>query len=540
MTVGDSLNTKIAELTGGIGPTKVGLTMARRGMLGVDGAHRSAFQLAALRRWRFGLAGELRQAAARSPRAVAIIDDEEKVTYAQLLDRSERIAAVLAARGFGEGDRIGLLARNHAWAVAFMCATSALGADVVLGNTGLAPQQFAVVAQQQEIAFLVHDDEFANVAAELPEGIGAMSESELREAVAATPQPPRMTPPARVGRTIILTSGTTGTPKGAARRTPGGFGPLISIIDRIPLHARDRILIAAPIFHTWGYAAMQLSIAMRSTMVMQRRYQPESAIEAMVRNDVQAVFAIPVMLQRMVDQVPDLAEHARRLAKLRVIATSGSAYPSGFTTRFMDAVGDVLYNLYGSTEASWVAIATPQDLRRDPDTAGTPPLGTVVRIVDGDGNEVPEGEKGRIFCGNELVFDGYTSGADKDRMDGLVATGDLGYVKDGLYFVAGREDDMIVSGGENVYPAEVESLLVQHPAVQEVSVVGVPDPEFGQRLAAFVVVREGESLEADEVRELVRAERARHCIPREVVFLDELPRNATGKVLARELRKHFT
>ena len=189
------------------------------------------------------------------------------------------------------------------------------------------------------------------------------------------------------------------------------------------------------------------------------------AIEAMVRNDVQAVFAIPVMLQRMVDQVPDLAEHARRLTKLRVIATSGSAYPSGFTTRFMDAVGDVLYNLYGSTEASWVAIATPQDLRRDPDTAGTPPLGTVVRIVDGDGNEVPEGEKGRIFCGNELVFDGYTSGADKDRMDGLVATGDLGYVKDGLYFVAGREDDMIVSGGENVYPSEVESLLAEHPAV---------------------------------------------------------------------------
>ena len=119
----------------------------------------------------------------------------------------------------------------------------------------------------------------------------------------------------------------------------GGFGPLISIIDRIPLHARDRILIAAPIFHTWGYAAMQLSIAMRSTMVMQRRYQPESAIEAMVRNDVQAVFAIPVMLQRMVDQVPDLAEHARRLAKLRVIATSGSAGPASTRTERRQGLG---------------------------------------------------------------------------------------------------------------------------------------------------------------------------------------------------------
>lgn len=149
------------------------------------------------------------------------------------------------------------------------------------------------------------------------------------------------------------------------------------------------------------------------------------------------------------------------------------------------------------------------------------------------------GETGRIFAGNELVFDGYTDGRTKERLHGLVSTGDMGSVRDGLYFVAGRDDDMIVSGGENVYPSEVESLLVQHPAVREVAVVGVPDPDFGQRLAAFVAVPPGHSIDADEVRAMVRAERARHCVPRDVVLVDELPRDATGKVLARELRERL-
>jgi acyl-CoA synthetase (AMP-forming)/AMP-acid ligase II len=250
------------------------------------------------------------------------------------------------------------------------------------------------------------------------------------------------------------------------------------------------------------------------------------------------MFAIPVMLQRMME-LPADPDGRRRRPDLRVVATSGSAYPHGFTTRFMDEYGDVLYNLYGSTEASWVCIATPKDMRRHPDTAGTPPLGTVVRILGTDDREVEPGETGRIFAGNDLVFDGYTSGATKDFVDGLVSTGDMGHVEDGLYFVDGRDDDMIVSGGENVYPVEVESLLVEHPAVREVSVVGVPDPEFGQRLAAFIALEDGGELTEDEVKEHVKAHRARHCVPREVHFVDELPRNATGKVLARELRERI-
>lgn len=519
-------------------PLTIAKTMAKRGMLAPGPPAAQVKQLTALKKWGFGLAGELRQAANRSPKAVAVIDESRgATTYAELLANSEKIAVILQDMGFGPGDRLGLLARNHVQAIEVMTATSAVGIDLVLGNTGLAGPQFAVVAEQQGIKGLIHDDEFAEVVSHLPAELPRVTETELAQRVEATARPESLPVPAKGGRTIILTSGTTGTPKGAARKTPGGFGPLISIIDRIPLKAHDRILISAPIFHTWGYAAMQLSMALRATIILQRRFKPEAARAALEELQPDAMFAIPVMLQRMMELPSDPAARSRR--KLRVVATSGSAYPSGFTTKFMDEYGDVLYNLYGSTEASWVCIATPADMRRHPNTAGTPPLGTVVKILDEDGKELPKGETGRIFCGNELVFDGYTNGKTKDFVDGLVSTGDMGHVEGDLYFVDGRDDDMIVSGGENVYPIEVEGLLAEHPAVREVSVIGVPDPDFGQRLAAFVALTEGHELSADGVKEHVRAHRARHCIPREVVFMDELPRNATGKILNRELRKHF-
>lgn len=520
-------------------PLAIVTTMAKRGMLAPMLPHRLAGQLTSLATWGMSLVGEVRQASIASPNAIAVIDEDGETTYAELFRRSLRTAAALRELGVAPGDRIGLLARNHVGGVEVMVGASALGVDLVLGNTGLSGDALTLVAEQQGLTLLVHDEEFADVVAALPDSIRAVPMGELADLVAAQPADVSIDKPEPAGRTIILTSGTTGAPKGAARKTPGGIGPLISMIDRIPLRVGDTVLISAPTFHTWGFAALQLCFGMRATVVLRRRFTPASAVAALEDHQCTGMFAVPVMLQRMIEQLPaDPAGQARR-AKLRLIATSGSAYPSGFTTRFMDEYGDVLYNLYGSTEASWICIATPADLRRHPDTVGTPPLGTVVKILGDDDREVAPGAIGRIFCGNEMVFEGYTGGQTKQFIDGMVSTGDMGHVEDGLYFIDGRDDDMVISGGENVYPVEVESLLVEHPAVREVSVVGVPDPDFGQRLAAFIALEPDAELTAQEVREHVREHRARHCIPREVVFLEELPRNATGKVLARELRARF-
>jgi fatty-acyl-CoA synthase len=223
-------------------------------------------------------------------------------------------------------------------------------------------------------------------------------------------------------------------------------------------------------------------------------------------------------------------------SSLRVIALSGSALPGELATRAMDTFGDVLYNLYGSTEVAWATIATPEDLRAAPGTAGRPPMGTVVKLLDADGREVAEGEGGRIFVANEMMFEGYTGGGSKEIVGGLMSTGDVGHFDaGGRLFVDGRDDEMIVSGGENVFPREVEDLLHDHGDIEEAAVIGVEDSEFGQRLRAFVVLRDGSKLSEAEVQSHVRENLARFKVPREVTFVEQLPRNATGKVLKREL-----
>jgi fatty-acyl-CoA synthase len=223
---------------------------------------------------------------------------------------------------------------------------------------------------------------------------------------------------------------------------------------------------------------------------------------------------------------------------LRIVAASGSALPGELARHWMDTFGDNLHNFYGSTEVAQASIATPQDLREAPGTAGKPPRGTIVRILDHEGKPCPAGVTGRIFVGNEGQFEGYTGGGGKQMIDGLMSVGDLGHFDEhGRLFVEGRDDDMIISGGENVFPIEVENLLAEHPAILDVAVIGVPDEEFGQRLKAFAVLRPGTELDQQSTQDYVKQHLARYKVPRDVVFIDEIPRNATGKVLKRVLRE---
>jgi acyl-CoA synthetase (AMP-forming)/AMP-acid ligase II len=271
--------------------------------------------------------------------------------------------------------------------------------------------------------------------------------------------------------------------------------------------------------------------------VLRRRFDPEDTLSTISEHHATALIVVPVMLQRMLELAPDVRARYD-VDELRVIASSGSALPGPLAQRVMDAFGDRLYNLYGSTEVAWAAIADPADLRAAPGTAGRIPRGTVVRILDDAGRESPNGQPGRIFVGSELLFDGYTGGDDKARIGSLMSTGDVGHFDaSGRLFVDGRDDDMIVSGGENVFPVEVEDLLARHAGVREVAVIGVPDEQFGQRLRAFVVPDNGAALSEAELKEHVRANLARYKVPRDVVLVDELPRNATGKVLKRELAR---
>ncbi len=288
-------------------------------------------------------------------------------------------------------------------------------------------------------------------------------------------------------------------------------------------------------FHSWGFMHFTLGLALGSTYVLRRRFDPEGTLKLIEEHEADALIVVPVMLQRIMELDQETRDKYD-LPSLRITAASGSALPGELAIRWMDNFGDNLYNLYGSTEVAWASIATPEDMREAPGTAGRVPHGTIVKILDDDGKPVKEGETGRIFVGNEMAFEGYTGGGGKDVIDGLLSSGDVGHFEDnGNLFIDGRDDEMIVSGGENVFPREVEDVLSDHDAIDEAAVIGVDDEKFGQRLKAFVVLASGKDLDEDGVKAHVKDNLARYKVPREVEFLDELPRNPTGKVLKREL-----
>ena len=520
-------------------------TLIRAGMVAPGRPDRVAMQLAALKNWGLSLAGGYTSAAARDPHRVALIDERRQVTFAELIDRATRMSRGLAKLGIVGKSKVAVLCRNHAGPIEALIASATLGADTVLLNTGLSATQLQTVLREQKVELLITDEEFLTLIGTPPPGVHTLlawtegpstAFATLEELVEANPGG-KTAPPEIVGRTIVLTSGTTGAPKGARRPPPHGLGALGSILSKIPLKVRDTIAIPAPLFHTWGFAGLQVGMGLRATLVLRRRFEPEALLADVAAHRAASVFVVPIMMQRMLE-LPASVRQGHDLSSLRAVASSGSALIGDFAVHFMDAFGDVLYNLYGSTEVSWATIATPSDLRREPRTAGQAPLGTQLAILAEDGRDLPTGTPGRIFVANGMLFEGYTNGASKEVRSGFMSTGDVGHLdQTGLLFVDGRDDDMIVSGGENVFPREVENILTEAEPVREVAVLGVPDPDWGQRLAAYVVLNEGYVLDADQVRDLVKNKAARFSVPRDVYFLPELPRNATGKVVPRLLKE---
>jgi acyl-CoA synthetase (AMP-forming)/AMP-acid ligase II len=574
---------------------EVARTLLGTGMIRPERPDKTVRALGTLRRWGSSSAAAYTISAIRCPDRLAIVDERGTLTFAEVERRTNALAHALAAAGVrgpppataaGGGDGVAIMCRNHRYFIEATVACSKLGASVLYLNTAFAGPQIAEVLRREGPTALIYDEEFAGLVREGGEGLRRFvawreprSPSDPSPSAPTVPSPSApadqsdssapdssstdrghggraaerwaddrsleelidggdptpLRPPAEKGRVVILTSGTTGAPKGANRKQPDSLEPAAALLSKIPLKAREPTVIAAPMFHSWGYAHFTLALPLASTLVLRRKFDPEETLAAVAGHRATALAVVPVMLQRILELPPEtIARYDLRA--LRVVAASGSVLPGELATRAMDLLGDVLYNLYGSTEVAWATIATPQDLRAAPGTAGCPPMGTVVKLLDADGREVPRGERGRIFVGNEMVFEGYTGGGGKEVVEGLMSTGDMGHFDaGGRLFVDGRDDEMIVSGGENVFPREVEDLLASHEQIEEAAVIGVEDREFGQRLKAFVVARGDAALSEEAIKEYVKRNLARYKVPREVVFLDALPRNATGKILKREL-----
>ena len=489
-------------------------------------------------------------AARRRPHGTALIDERGSLTWAQLEARCQALATGLAALDRGTTEPVGtiaILCRNHRGFVEALVAASLLGADTLLLNTSFAGPQLADVVEREGVDLLIYDDEFAGVVAAADElaapplRVRAWTDQDVEsaeprvDALIADHLGRRPPAPKRQGRIVLLTSGTTGTPKGARRPGGGDVGTLVGMLDRIPWRAEETVVIAAPMFHAWGFGQLLIAASMTCTVVTRRRFDPEATLAMVADHHAAGLAVVPVMVERILD-LPRETRARYDTASLRFVTASGSRMRPDAVLAFMDEFGDVVYNSYNATEAGMIATATPADLRVAPDTAGRPCVGTDVKILDEAGTEVPLGEVGTIYVRNNSQFDGYTSGDTKAFREGYMSSGDVGRLDAaGRLYVVGRDDEMIVSGGENVYPLEVEQTLGAHPEVREAAVIGVEDHQFGQRLSAFVVLNPGASVTPSDLKAHVKAHLASYKVPREVVVLDELPRNSTGKVMKRDL-----
>ena len=501
--------------------------------------------LRTLQKWGRSPAAGAISLADRYPDGTVIVDELGTLSYSEVDTRTNALAHALSDAGIVEGDGVGVMCRNHRGFIEATVALSKLGADALYLNTAFAGPQLTEVVQREKPKALVFDEEFYGLLEEAGHRRKRFvawhdeptAPDPTLDELMADGDPSPVVPPDREGRAVILTSGTTGTPKGASRGNPETIDPVVSYLSKIPLKSRNVIHIAAPLFHSWGFAHFSLGLILGMTYVLRRKFDPEACLAEVARSRADALAVVPIMMQRILD-LPEETRRKYDTSSLKVVAASGSALPGDLATRWMDEFGDTLYNLYGSTEVAWATIATPADMRAAPGTAGRPPRDTTVKLYDDKGVEVKPGETGRIFVGNEMLFEGYTGGGSKDVIGNLMATGDVGRFDDeGRMFVEGRDDEMIVSGGENVFPKEVEDLLARHEAVAEAAALGVEDKDFGQRLRAFVVLERGKEVSEDDLKAYVRKNLARYKVPREIVFLDELPRNATGKVLKRELKE---
>ncbi len=424
-------------------------------------------------------------------------------------------AALRDAHGIGRGDVVGILCRNGAGLVRSVFAAARLGARVTLLNPEMAKPQLAELIRRHRIRLVLADADTAPLLA----GPHVLADDLLAAAPAAYRRLPRV----NGGELVVLTGGTTGPPKAAARKpSPLAFIRLfLHLVAALELDRCRAAYVGVPLFHGYGIAAFLVALALGRTVHLAPRFDAAAAAALIDAGKIEAAVVVPSMLRRI------LAAPAS-LATLRCVVSGGAALPPSLALETRERLGDVLFNLYGTSEGGVAVFAAPADLAEAPDTIGREIWGVRVTVRGPDDQPVPDGAMGRLCVESSAAI----------SRAGWIETGDMG-LRDpatGRLFVRGRADDMIVSGGENVSPWELETVLAAHPAVREAAAVGVPDEDFGQRLVAFVEPREGAALDAATLAAWLAERIARYQRPRAIHILPDLPLTPIGKVDKRALR----
>jgi long-chain acyl-CoA synthetase len=489
------------------------------------------------------LAETVTRSAERHGEALAVRLDPIQLSYAQLDEMSAKAAAMLRDRGVQPGDRVGLMLPNVPAFVVLYYGILRAGAIVVPMN---------VLLKRREIGYYLEDSgtrllcAFDEVRDEAEAGAGeANAESMVlkRGGLPEWLEPYDAEPgvaPSEPGDTavILYTSGTTGKPKGA-ELTHANLDGNAEVVCRAltQVGPEDVVLGALPLFHSFGQtAAMNASLRDGACLALLARFDPQQALEMMQSLGVTVFLGVPTMYAAMLNQ-PDRERYD--LGSLRTCVSGGQSLPVELLRGFEEAFGCKILEGYGLSETSPVACQNRPDRERKPGSIGLPIEGTEMKVVDESGNQLPDGEVGEILIRGPNVMKGYwrrPEDTEKTIRDGWLHSGDLGRRDaDGYFYVVDRKKDLIIRGGYNVFPREVEEVLYEHPDVVEAAVVSVPDQRLGEEVGAAIVLRQGSEASAEDLKAHVKSQLAAYKYPRRVWFLDELPKGPTGKILKREI-----
>ena len=462
---------------------------------------------------------------------IAITDEEETLTYSELSTQSKQLGAALKeSYQLTGGKKAGVLCRNHASLVKTIYAVSLTGADLYLLNPDMSSSQLNGILKDHEFDLLVYDEEQHS----LVEGASYSNAklfsyhdtlSSIQRMAAAESSLSHKRQRTSAGKLVLLTGGTTGKPKEAVHQ-PSLFNylnPFYDFLHRLKILDYRTAYIATPIYHGYGIAVLFLFCALGKKVVIQRRFEAERACEWVRMHQAEVMTVVPLMLHKM------LKVNAADMKSLACIASGGAELHPKLVKETLSQLGDVLFNLYGTSEAGLNIIATPQDLTYSPYTIGRIISGARIQIADEHQHEVEAGQIGQLCIQNQWSM----KNSDSD----WIKTGDMGYQdQNGYYYLCGRADSMIVSAGENVYPFEVEQVLLTHPLIEDVAVIGIADEIFGQRLKAIVQLHPDETLQEEQLLDWLRSRVARYQMPKEIVFVDHLSYTSVGKLN----RKRYT
>lgn len=498
----------------GVGDVRALQVLRRAGLIDPRPSQAAA-DLRAIRTYR-QLGAPLGLAAHRHPERTGLIDELGSLTFAEMDQRAESLAAALACGGITDDDCVAILCTNHRGFIDISFAAAKLGARILYLSTGLDAAQLRDICRREAVTLLVHDQEFTGLTENLALSRGTVLawhdrrhgdlgtlDNLIRDGAGLPP----VGPPPRHAR-VVLTSGGTDASTGAVRTASPSPTPVAGMLSRVPYRAAAPTYLAPPMYHAFGYSQMQVSISLGCTLIVERSFSPQRVAAAVTAHRPSSLVLAPVMLRRLLGEL-EQSLNRYDLSSLAVVLVPGAALDLELVRRAQVSLGPVLYNVYGSTEAAYAAVATPEDLRVAPGCAGRPPLGTVVRLYDGDDRRIREADQvGRIFVRSSFAGDACPGGGTTAEIDGLLSTGDVGHLdSDGRLWVDGCADNVIVWDAENRLPGEVERL------------------SHGQS------GRRG----AEQVREFVRARLARLTGSRDVSIFDELPRTPAGKVPKRTL-----